>query len=123
MLATQLALFLHIVSAIALLVGVVGGNIIGAMARRAPDLERRRGIAALGTPFERMTTAAVPLTVVTGLVTLVLFGYAITDLWVLATGAIILVLVAIQILFWNKVGPGCTTHWSGGRRCGSRADA
>ena len=105
MLAQNLALFLHIVAAIVLLSGVIGGNVIGAMARRARDLEHRRGIVALRAPFDRMTTVAVPATVLTGLVTLMLFGYSVTDLWVLATGVVILVIVAIQILFWNRHGP------------------
>ena len=105
MVAAKLVLFLHLCSAIVLIAGVLGGNVLGVMARRAPDLEHRRSIVALGQPFERMATVAVPLTVLSGLVTLMLYGYAITDLWVLATGGVILVLVAIQILFWNKVGP------------------
>lgn len=78
---------------------------IGAFARRAPDLEQRRSLVGLGAPFERMTTIAVPLTVISGLGTLMLFGYSIFALWVLATGLINLVMVAIQILFWNRVGP------------------
>lgn len=102
---TQLALFVHVVSAMVLLAGVLGGNIVGAMARRAPGIDERRAIVKLGLPFERMTTAAVPLTVATGLVTLVVFGYRITDLWVLATGAVNVVIIAFQVLFWNKVGP------------------
>lgn len=105
MLLTQVVLFVHIVSAIVLLAGVIGGHIVGAVARRAPDLEHRRGVVALGTPFERMTTVAVPLTIVSGLVTLTLFGYAITDLWVLASGFVTLVIVAIQVPFWNRIGP------------------
>ncbi len=105
MLAIQLALFVHVVSAIVLLAGVIGGNVLGVMARRATGLDQRRAIVALGAPFERMTTLAVPLTVISGLVALVVFGYSITDLWVLATGAVILALVAIPIVFWNKVGP------------------
>ena len=52
-----------------------------------------------------MTTIAVPLAIISGLVTLMLFGHPITALWVLATGLVNLVLVAIQILFWNRVGP------------------
>ena len=105
MLVMNAALFLHIASAILLVAGVLGGNMIGAMARRASDLEQRRLTVALSAPFEKMTTAGVPLTIVTGLVTLALFGYSIAELWVLATGAVLVVLVAIQILFWNKVGP------------------
>lgn len=105
MVAMQLTLFLHIVAAIGLISGMIGGNVIGAFARRAPNLEQRRSLVALGAPFERMTTIAVPLTVISGLVTLMLFGYSITALWVLATGLINLVMVAIQILFWNRVGP------------------
>ncbi len=34
-----------------------------------------------------------------------LFGYAITDLWVLASGFVNLVIVAIKVLFWNRIGP------------------
>lgn len=105
LLAPQTALFLHIASAIVLLTGVIGGNVLGTMARRAGDLEQRRLTVALSAPFEKLTTAGVPLTIVTGLVTLVLFGYSIAELWVLATGAVLVALVAIQILFWNKVGP------------------
>jgi uncharacterized membrane protein len=105
MFVTSAALFLHIASAILLLSGVLGGSIIAAMARRAGDLEQRRSAVALSAPFEKMTTAGVPLTVITGLLTLALFGYSITELWVLATGAVLVVLVAFQILFWNKVGP------------------
>ena len=105
MLVMNAALFLHIASAIVLVGGVLGGNIIASMARRARDLEQRRLTVALSAPFEKMTTAGVPLTIVTGLVTLALFGYSITDLWILATGAVLVALVAIQILFWNKVGP------------------
>ena len=87
---------------------MIGGAIVGEFARRAQDLEQRRSLVALGSPFERMTTIAVPLAILSGLVTLMLFGYAITALWVLATGrdrVVILVLVALQILFWNRVGP------------------
>ncbi len=105
MLLMSAALFLHIASAILLLGGVLGGNIIAAMARRADDIEQRRLAVALSAPFEKMTTAGVPLTVITGLVTLALFGYSITELWIVATGAVLVVLVAFQILFWNKVGP------------------
>jgi uncharacterized membrane protein len=105
MLLMSAALFLHIASAIVLLGGVLGGYIIAAMARRAGDLDQRRSAVALSAPFEKMTTAGVPLTVITGLVTLALFGYSITELWVLATGAVLVVLVAFQILFGNKVGP------------------
>lgn len=105
MLLAKGALFVHVVSAIFLLGGVIGGNVLGEMARRAPDLERRRDVVALGAPFERMTTIAVPVTVISGLVTMLLFGYPITSLWILATGAVIVVIVAIQVLFWNKVGP------------------
>jgi uncharacterized membrane protein len=109
MLVMNAALFLHIASAIMLLGGVIGGNIVGAMARRAGDLEQRRLTVALSAPFERMTTAGVPLTVITGLVTLALFGYSITELWVLATGAVLVALVVIQVMFWNKVGPRIAT--------------
>lgn len=105
MLVPKAVLFLHIASAILLLSGVIGGAIVGEFARRAQNLEQRRSLVALGSPFERMTTIAVPLTILSGLVTLMLFGYAITALWVLATGVVILVLVALQILFWNRVGP------------------
>jgi uncharacterized membrane protein len=105
MLLMSAALFLHIASAILLLGGVLGGYILAATARRADDLEQRRSVVALSAPFERMTTAGVPLTVITGLVTLALFGYSITELWVLATGGVLVALIAIQILFWNKVGP------------------
>ena len=78
---------------------------MAAMARRADDLEQRRHAVALNAPFEKMTTAGVPLTVITGLVTLALFGYSISELWVLATGAVLVVLVGFQVLFWNKVAP------------------
>ena len=105
MLVINVALFLHIASAILLLGGVLGVNVVAVLARRAVDLEQRRLTVALSAPFERMTTVGVPLTVITGLVTLVLFGYAVTDLWVVATGAVILVIVAIQIKFWNRHGP------------------
>src|SRR5215204_1649664 len=105
MLLMSAALFLHIASAILLLGGVLGGYILAATARRAEELEQRRSIVALSAPFERMTTAGVPLTVITGLVTLALFGYSITELWVLSTGGVLVALIAIQILFWNKVGP------------------
>jgi uncharacterized membrane protein len=108
MLLTSAALFLHIASAILLLGGVLGGNILAEMARRAGDLDQRRSAVTLSAPFEKMTTAGVPLTIITGLVTLALFGYSITELWVLATGAVLAVLVAFQILFWNKVGPRVT---------------
>lgn len=105
MLLAKAALFVHIVFAIILFVGVIGGHVLGEMARRAPDLDRRRAVVALEAPFGVMTAAAVPLTIVTGLATMVLFGYSVTDLWILATGAVIVVLVAFQVLFWNKVGP------------------
>ena len=105
MLLAKAALFVHVVAAIFLLGGVIGGNILGEKARRAPDLERRRDVVALAAPFELMTTVAVPVTVVSGLVTLWLFGYSVTDFWVLTTGAVIVVIVMIQVLFWNKVGP------------------
>lgn len=105
MFVTQLVLFLHIAAAIGLISGMIGGNVVGAFARRAPDLEQRRSLVALGLPFERLTTVSVPLAIVSGLVTLMLFGYSITALWVLATGLVNVVLVAFQILFWNRVGP------------------
>ena len=105
MLPAQVVLFIHVASAIVLVGGSVASNVLGGLARRAGDLERRRTLVAAGAPFSRMTTIAVPVTTVTGLITLYLFGYSVTELWVLGTGAVILVLAAIQILYWNKVAP------------------
>ena len=105
MLLMSAALFLHIASAVLLLSGVLGGNLMAAMARRADDLGQRRQAVSMSAPFEKMTTAGVPLTIITGLVTLALFGYSISELWVLATGAVLVVLVGFQVLFWNKVAP------------------
>lgn len=105
MVVESLALFLHIASAIVLLSGMIGGNVIAEFARRAPNLEQRRSLVALGAPFERMVTVAVLLTIISGLVTLMLFGYPITALWVLATGVINVALIAFQVLYWNRVGP------------------
>jgi uncharacterized membrane protein len=102
---TQLAVFFHIVAAILLVGGTISVTMLAVAARAAPDLERRRAIVMLSKPFERMTTVAVPTAIVTGLVTLVLFGYSITSIWVLATGVVLLVMVAIQVLHWNKMGP------------------
>ncbi len=101
----QLSLFVHIVSARVLLGGVLGVNVLGGLARAAPDLERRRSIVSLGPSFERMITLGGPLSIVTGLVTLVLFGYPITALWVLATGVILAVIIGIEAVYWPKVGP------------------
>ncbi|CAN5425662.1 hypothetical protein BH20CHL6_BH20CHL6_10290 [soil metagenome] len=101
----QLSLFVHIVAAIVLLGGVIGVNLLGGLARAAPDLERRRSIVSLGPSFERMITFGAALSIVTGLVTLVLFGYPITDLWVLATGAVLVVITVIEAVYWPKVGP------------------
>jgi len=100
-----LSVFVHIVAAIVLLGGVMGVNLLGGLARAAPDLERRRSIVSLSPSFERMITFGAPLSIVTGLVTLVLFGYPITDLWVLATGAVLVVITVIEAVYWPKVGP------------------
>ena len=102
---TQLAVFFHIVAAILLVGGTISVTMLAVAARAAPDLERRRAIVMLSRPFERMTTLAVPTAIVTGLVTLVLFGYSIMSVWVLATGVVLLVMVAIQVLHWNRMGP------------------
>ncbi len=52
-----------------------------------------------------MVTIAPHLTVVSGLVTLMLFGYSTIDLGVLATGVVILALVLIETQYWAKVRP------------------
>ncbi len=115
MFLAQLFLFVHIVGAIALVGGSMATSVLGHLARRAPGLaERRHIVLTLSPALERMVAIAVPITVVSGLVTLMLFGHSITDLWVLGTGLVIVANVLIQTQYWAKVGPRVRKALEGG---------
>jgi uncharacterized membrane protein len=115
MLLAQLFLFVHIIGAIALVGGSISASVLGHLARRAPGLvERRHIVLTVSPPLERMVGISVPITVVSGLVTLMLFGYSITDLWVLGTGLLIVANVLIQTQYWAKVGPRVHDALEGG---------
>ena len=115
MFLAQLFLFVHIVGAIALVGGSMAASVLGHLARGAPGLaERRHIVLTLSPPIERMVGLSVPVTVVSGLVTLMLFGHSITDLWVLATGLVIVANVLIQTQYWAKVGPRVHKALDGG---------
>lgn len=80
-------------------------NVLTEIARRTADASLRPQALSFSTRFDRMLTIPSGILVaITGIVAVVLFGYPLTTVWLLAATVLYAVIVATGILFWSRVG-------------------
>ncbi len=102
---TKPVLLLHVLSAFAYVAGYVATNVLTEMARRNDDLVFRRDALRFSNRFDRLLNApGGTLVGITGLATMFAFGYSPLAPWVLAAIVLFVIIVAMGIFFWARVG-------------------
>jgi len=97
----------HIGAAMALIGGLVGSRILNRRAARSERIVDVVRLTRAAAPFDRILSIAGPLTVLTGLLAAWASGYpwlGLTTPWILASLAIIVVLVALIALVFAPDG-------------------
>jgi uncharacterized membrane protein len=117
-----LAVLAHVLAAFWFVAGYVGTNLCTELARRARSDEERRSALLISGRLDRWLNAPGGTAVaLSGIVTLWVFGYALTTLWVVLSAALMAGVVGLGIFYWSRLGRHLESavqadDWAGVRR-------
>ena len=95
----------HVLAAFWWVAGYVGTNLCTEIARRSTTDDHCRGALAVSDQIDVVANRAGGTAVgLTGLLTMVVFGYSLTTPWVLAATVLFAIVVVGGIFFWGRFG-------------------